>query len=312
MNRVIYVVLGVAAFFAVLFHSADARAQSARTWVSSVGDDVNPCSRTAPCRTFAGAIAKTASGGEIDALDPGGYGAVTISKSITIDGTGTFAGVRNNGAVGIVINDALTAVPNTIIVTLRGLSINGAGPTLGTYGIRVQAAARVNVEDTVISNQSAAGIDVATGSNVAVTVRNVVVRNVTGDGLSVSTTGAGAAARALVSGATFVGNTVGIRAGNNSFVHVTRSEASNNSTSGIAANTVTANVVLRSVTMTANGTGLSVAGGTARIADCDVVANNTGVSLSAGGSVFSPGTNRISGNPSSNVTGGAVSNELPQ
>src|ERR1700720_1556194 len=65
-----------------------AHAQATRTWVSGVGDDANPCSRTAPCMTFAGAITKTAAGGEIDALDPGGFGAVTITKSITIDGGG--------------------------------------------------------------------------------------------------------------------------------------------------------------------------------------------------------------------------------
>ena len=70
-----------------------AQAQASRTWVSGVGDDANPCSRTAPCKTFAGAISKTAACGEINALDPAGYGAVTITKSITIDGTGTFASI---------------------------------------------------------------------------------------------------------------------------------------------------------------------------------------------------------------------------
>src|SRR6202046_3797494 len=65
-----------------------AHAQATRTWVSGVGDDANPCSRTAPCKTFAGAIGQTAAGGEIDALDPGGFGEVTITKSITIDGGG--------------------------------------------------------------------------------------------------------------------------------------------------------------------------------------------------------------------------------
>src|SRR5262252_7236568 len=76
--------------------------QASRTWVSGVGDDVNPCSRTAPCKTFAGAIAKTAPGGEIDALDPAGYGAVTITKSITIDGTGDFASSLVSGTNAIV------------------------------------------------------------------------------------------------------------------------------------------------------------------------------------------------------------------
>ena len=65
-----------------------AHAQATRTWVSGVGDDANPCSRTAPCKTFAGAISKTAAGGEINVLDPGGFGAVTITKSITISSRG--------------------------------------------------------------------------------------------------------------------------------------------------------------------------------------------------------------------------------
>src|SRR5712691_3114554 len=76
-----------------LAFSALAQAQATRTWVSGVGDDANPCSRTAPCKTFAGAISKTAACGEISVLDPGGFGAVTITKSITIDGDGTLAGI---------------------------------------------------------------------------------------------------------------------------------------------------------------------------------------------------------------------------
>src|SRR5438309_2453304 len=80
-------------------------AQATRTWVSGVGDDANPCSRTAPCKTFAGAISKTAKDGEIDALDPGGFGAVTVTKSITIDGSPTgAAGVLNALTNGVIIN----------------------------------------------------------------------------------------------------------------------------------------------------------------------------------------------------------------
>src|SRR5215207_2790332 len=91
-----------------------AYAQATRTWVSGVGDDVNPCSRTAPCKTFAGAISKTAAGGEISVLDPGGFGAVTITKAITINGEGTLAGVLSAGTNGIVVNDGATATPDTI------------------------------------------------------------------------------------------------------------------------------------------------------------------------------------------------------
>src|SRR5437773_12323348 len=84
--------------------SAVASAQATRTWVSGVGDDVNPCSRTAPCKTFAGAISKTATGGEINTLDSGGYGAVTIKKSITIDGTGSMSSILAAGTTGIIID----------------------------------------------------------------------------------------------------------------------------------------------------------------------------------------------------------------
>src|SRR6266403_2464784 len=99
------------------------QAQASRTWVSGVGDDVNPCSRTAPCKTFAGAISKTAAGGEIDCLDPGGFGAVTITKNLTIDGThgAGFGSIISAGTNGININDASSGSPGTIIVTLRSL-----------------------------------------------------------------------------------------------------------------------------------------------------------------------------------------------
>src|ERR687887_2786612 len=110
-----------AATLIMILWSSLAYAQASRTWVSGVGDDANPCSRTAPCKTFAGAISKTAAGGEIDALDPAGYGAVTITKSITIDGGGgQVASVLVSGTNGIVVQ----AGPADVVI-LRNLSING-------------------------------------------------------------------------------------------------------------------------------------------------------------------------------------------
>jgi len=107
----------------LIMSAGSAQAQATRTWVSGVGDDVNPCSRTAPCKTFAGAISKTAIGGLINCIDPGGFGAVTITKSITIDCQNTQAGVLASGTNGINVNGA------GIVVNLRGLSIEGApGP----------------------------------------------------------------------------------------------------------------------------------------------------------------------------------------
>src|ERR1700734_762618 len=105
---------------------APAHAQATRTWVSGVGDDANPCSRTAPCKTFAGAISKTAAGGEIDALDPGGFGAVTITKSITLDGYSALTSLLVSGTNGVTINTSTT--PGAI-VTLRNLSLEGISGT---------------------------------------------------------------------------------------------------------------------------------------------------------------------------------------
>src|SRR3954463_13269400 len=104
------IVSAIAAAVACLFllATAPAQAQATRTWVSGTGDDVNPCSRTAPCKTFAGAISKTAAGGEIDVLDPGGFGTVTIAKAITIDGGGFLA----SGTNGINVN----AGPSDVVI----------------------------------------------------------------------------------------------------------------------------------------------------------------------------------------------------
>ena len=155
--------------------------QATRTWISGVGDDVNPCSRTAPCKTFAGAISKTASPGEINALDPGGYGAVTITKSITLDGRGTLASILASATNGIIIN-----APDAVI-TIRNLSINGAGTTLGINGIRVLAARKVQVENCTISNFSGMGIEVNATVQCTIILNNVTIHNVN-DGIGITNT----------------------------------------------------------------------------------------------------------------------------
>src|SRR5215207_7202142 len=132
----------------ILSLSAAARAQATRTWVSGVGDDINPCSRTAPCKTFAGAISKTAANGEINVIDPAPAGSLTITKSVTIDGAGTFASILHSQTTGVHVNDGATATPNTIVVTLRNLSFNGAAN--GVNGIRFLAGKTLNVENCSI------------------------------------------------------------------------------------------------------------------------------------------------------------------
>src|SRR5688500_10890006 len=146
--------------------SSIANAQATRTWVSGVGDDVNPCSRTAPCKTYAGAISKTAAGGEISTLDPGGFGAVTITKSITIEGTQGqgYGSILASGTNGVIVNDSLTAAPHTIVVKLRNLYINGAGTTTGSNGIRFIDGKALFVEHCFITNFRSGtghGIDVS-------------------------------------------------------------------------------------------------------------------------------------------------------
>src|ERR1041384_3993146 len=101
-NRVLLCAL--AALVATVVAVSPVHAQATRTWVSGVGDDINPCSRTAPCKTFGGAISKTAAGGEISVLDPAGFGAVTITKSITINGEGSLGGILAATVNAIIVN----------------------------------------------------------------------------------------------------------------------------------------------------------------------------------------------------------------
>src|ERR1051325_9472792 len=115
----------IAMLMCVAFGTSIAQAQATRTWVSGTGDDANPCSRTAPCKTFAGAISKTAPGGEINCLDPGGFGGLTITKALTISCEGVTAGVLVSGTNAIVVNAGANDQ-----ITLRGLDIDGLGTGL--------------------------------------------------------------------------------------------------------------------------------------------------------------------------------------
>ncbi|HLH87325.1 MAG TPA: hypothetical protein VKX28_02600 [Xanthobacteraceae bacterium] len=144
--------------FALALPIAPAHAQATRTWVSGVGDDANPCSRTAPCKTFAGAISKTAPGGEINVLDPGGFGAVTITKSITISSQAFEAGVLVSGTNGIVVS----AGPTDTVV-LEGLDVEGLGT--GLDGIKVLAGLQVYVRNVKIHHFTGNGINMASSTS---------------------------------------------------------------------------------------------------------------------------------------------------
>jgi hypothetical protein len=159
-----------------------------RTWVSGVGDDINPCSRTAPCKTWAGAQSKTATGGEIDALDPGGFGAVTITKALTLDGTtgAGFGGVLASGTSGITVN--VTTNLSTDKVVLRNLSLNGSNAAGGFHGIRFLDGAELTVENVVIFDFTGDGINISQAQQSTTHIRNVTVNRVSGTGVEATTT----------------------------------------------------------------------------------------------------------------------------
>jgi parallel beta helix pectate lyase-like protein len=290
-------VLLVVSLAIVVVGPRPAFAQATRTWVSGVGDDANPCSRTAPCKTFAGAISKTAAGGEIDALDPGGFGAVTITKSMTIDGGGEMASILASGQNGITVNGA------GIVVTIRNLSINGAGT--GLEGIKLLQGASLNVERSTIFGFTQNGIRVGGAGSAAigrVFVHDVVVRNngggVTG-GILFQAPGTGSPYTAVVDDTFITRSNFGLRAEANTNVSMRNSSTSGNAASGVVViSSAGAAVVSIENSLSANNAAgvLSVgAAATARLSNTTVVNNTNGLSA-AGGAIQSFGNNMVKGN----------------
>ena len=285
--RLAFNILAIAVFSLAV--SSVANAQACRTWVSGVGDDVNPCSRTAPCKTFAGAISKTAECGEIDVLDPGGFGAVTITKCMTIDGTygSGFGSILAAGGSGVIVN--VTTNPATAKVTLRRLSINGGClPTTSVHGINYLAGNSLHVQQCDIFQFGSNGINISLATNGNATIQDTSIREVAGSAIS-------ATATATHNVAVIVTNTEidkvpnGISAAANSVVTVRNSAFSLCSGNGInTANTAQVNVT---DSMFANdGTGINiVAGATARVNNNVFVNNGTGVANAGTG--VSPATN---------------------
>jgi hypothetical protein len=310
MNKLRFSLMALAIMAFTLMISTGAQAQATRTWVSGVGDDANPCSRTAPCKTFAGAISKTAVDGEIDALDPGGFGAVTITKSITIDGSTTgMAGILASLTTAVIINIQVNSGSNT--VQLRNISMNGAGN--GINGVRVVGPGVANlavlvencvifgfratgagqgrgisderttagtlfVQNTLVKNNFASGI-VAIGANGPKTTLNEV-QSIKNGGAGVVVSGSG---RQMVVRNTVANhNAQGFFADNTSRMDITDSNASFN-TQGIESDTAAEIRVSRS-TVTRNTTnGLFLNAGTILSYGTNEVRGNTG------NETFSPG-----------------------
>ena len=272
-RRLLYFFAMLLAVSGPFFYGSAAHAQATRTWVSGVGDDANPCSRTAPCKTFAGAISKTAVAGIINCLDPAGYGAVTITKSITIDCTETFAGVLAVGTNGINVNAA------NVVVNLRGLDLEGLGS--GLIGINIlNGPVTVHIENCRIFGFQAGG---ALGVSFAPTTSGTLVMNNThlhtnGTGILVNT-----------SAGTSNINLRDVIIDTNSGNGITLSSAGLHSGATIDRTTLAFN----------GGTGLALSGqGTvALVGNSMVTGNNVGVS-NVGGVLQSFKNNQIGGNNS--------------
>lgn len=270
----------LAGAFAMLAFASVASAQATRTWVSGVGDDANPCSRTAPCKTFAGAISKTASGGEIDCLDPGGFGAVTITKSIIIDCDSGAGGVLVAGTNGVVV----VANAATDFVILRNLTINGLGGS-GLTGLNITSAKLVGLEDVVINGFSAACLNVTSSSTISLYADNSNFINCN------------------------TGNTANlgaINAGTNAKVTITRSTIVLAPGPGVSQSGSASQIMVTGSTITNTAAAFQSSAGNFLGASGNTVTNNGVIFNQNGGQIFTGNDNPSFGNGPTGTTTGAV------
>jgi Right handed beta helix region len=285
----------------VIIFSKQLYSQATRTWVSGVGDDANPCSRTAPCKTFAGAISKTAAGGEISVLDPGGYGAVTITKSITIDGLGNLSSILASGTNGININAGASDY-----ATIRNISLNGIGT--GLSGIRFTSGKHLIVENCVITGFSSFGINADRTAVGVLTVKNTTITGplATSSGISLTTTLD--TLRATLENVLINGVSTGILASTNAVVNIQNSNLSQNQIAINAKNTAIVNVESSSISNNKTGV-LGENTSIVRLSNNTILNNSVaGIAINDTGKVISFGNNRLAGN-TTNAPMGVISQQ---
>ena len=290
--------LKIVAFFAFVFaFTTIAEAQATRTWVSGVGDDVNPCSRTAPCKTFAGAISKTATNGEINCLDPGGYGTVTITKSITIDCEDTQGSILASLTTGVILNAA------DIDVRLRGITISGAGNGINCIRVLNGGNNRLTLDEVVCSGFTQHGVSVeSNGGTFKLVVLNSSFRSLAGNGINTFLSGV-ATATIAVKSSLFSLNGVGVNIGAATTASVIDSIISQNTT-GLQAGGSTSVMSAKDNQVVSNTTGISsLSSATIRIGGNVVSGNTTGLS---GSNIFTWGGNFVDGNGTNGTNNGAA------
>lgn len=284
-----------------------AQAQATRTWVSGVGDDANPCSRTAPCKTFAGAISKTAPGGAIDVLDPGGFGAVTITKSITIESENFEAGVLTSGTNGIIINAGVTDT-----VVLRGLQFQGLGTSLSA--INVLQVGQLVVDRSVFEAFNNDGITFGVPNAGTLVVRNCIFRtmgNAAGKAaINIIPTATGSVGYTLDS-LTISGSRNGIAVSGPAFGHLRDSTITSSVDNGVlvTGGSGAAEIGLENTSIvdgTANGVNATGSGAIIRLGHSTLSGNAQGIIASSNGQVVSFGDNRNVGNVSNGAPTGTI------
>lgn len=262
--------------------------QATRTWVSGVGDDANPASRTAPALTFAGALSKTAAGGEIDNLDTGDFAPVTISKSVTIDGAAGVAGILVSGSPAIIISAA-----STIEVTLRNLQLNGDVGG-GTVGIQVLSPVILHIENCKIFGFSGHGIDFEPSGASALYIKNSHIYSNGGDGIYLKPGGGSTVSIVKLHCDDCA---VGVHGDDHTAAVVQQSVCDGNAGAGFETTTGATMTITNSVS-SLNGTGISSAG-VVVIANVTVTNNSgEGLTIAKGGHIESFHTNALGDNTS--------------
>ena len=275
--------------------TAPAQAQASRTWVSGVGSDANPCSRTAPCKTFAGAISKTAPGGEIDCLDPGGFGALTITKAMTIDCTGTFGSVLVSGTNGINVQ---AGGPDVVI--LRGIRFDGVNT--GLNAVNFLSGKLLIVDRCDIFGFTQNGVNVNLGATGTAVVRNTTITNLGGAGVFAKTTVGFAIVQ--VTNSSFAGMPIGVQSDQNGFVTVKDSNFHQLPNFGAEATNAGFLDVVNSL-FSSNGTGINAAPGTTVRATNNRLFDNGNA---IGGTFTTGGDNKIAG-PSTGIVGPSLTTQ---
>ncbi|QSX76971.1 right-handed parallel beta-helix repeat-containing protein [Agrilutibacter solisilvae] len=310
MNRFASGLRKAALGLGLLVIATSAHAQATRTWVSGVGDDANPCSRTAPCKTFAGAISKTAAKGVISVLDPGGFGAVTITKAITIDGGGVIGSILASGTTGVIVNAGATDV-----VRLRNISIDGA--STGIDGVRFAAGGTLIIENVRINDFTADGVKFQPSGNSRLVITDSHISNVAGTAVHTVPGVAGTAVASLQNVRLYESG-FGVKAEDRTNqMSIRDSFINNNLNSGVQAQStsgvVTVNVdnchVSNNGLTNASAAGIKSKGpsATLNLSETLVTGNPTGLGAEGGGALVSFGSNRVvfntvNGNATGNIT----------